>query len=60
MLVNGGMHICPAEIAGVMVEHSESMEVAIIGAPDERRGESVKAVVILIPDEEVSKEEIIE
>jgi long-chain acyl-CoA synthetase len=60
MVISGGMNIYPAEIEAVMVEHPKIMEVAIIGVPDDRWGESVKAVIILTPGEETSEEAIIE
>jgi acyl-CoA synthetase (AMP-forming)/AMP-acid ligase II len=60
MVISGRMNIYPAEIEAVMVEHPKIMEVAIIGVPDDRWGESVKAVIILTPGEETSENEIIE
>jgi len=47
MIISGGENIYPAEIEGVLYEHPDIAEVAVIGAPDERWGERVVAVVVL-------------
>ncbi len=60
MIVSGGMNIYPAEIEAVMIGHPKIAEVAVIGVPDEKWGQSVKAVVIPAPGVEVTEEEIIE
>lgn len=60
MIVSGGMNIYPAEIEAVMVDHPAIAEVAVIGAPDEKWGQSVKALIIKAPGAEVSEDEIIE
>ncbi len=50
MIISGGENIYSPEIERVLAEHPAVMEVAIIGVPDERWGETVKAVVSLKPD----------
>jgi len=47
MIVSGGENIYPAEIENVLAAHSAIAEVAVIGVPDEKWGETVKAVVAL-------------
>ncbi len=59
MIISGGENIYSPEIERVLAEHPAVMEVAIIGVPDERWGESVKAVVALKPGAEASEEELI-
>ena len=59
MIISGGENIYSPEIERVLAEHPAVMEVAVIGVPDERWGESVKAVVSLRPDAAASEEELI-
>ena len=49
MIISGGENIYSPEVERVLAEHPAVMEVAIIGVPDDRWGESVKAVVALHP-----------
>ena len=61
MIISGGENIYPAEIENVMMSHPGVADVAVIGVPDERWGETVKAVVVRAPGEEpVSDQELIE
>lgn len=50
MILSGGENVYPAEIEELLHEHEAVAEVAVVGVPDERWGEHVKAVVVL--DEE--------
>jgi acyl-CoA synthetase (AMP-forming)/AMP-acid ligase II len=50
MIISGGENIYSPEIERVLAEHPAVMEVAVIGVPDDRWGETVKAVVALKPD----------
>ncbi len=59
MIISGGENIYSPEIERVLAEHPSVMEVAIIGVPDERWGESVKAVVSLKPDTQAGEDELI-
>jgi acyl-CoA synthetase (AMP-forming)/AMP-acid ligase II len=59
MIISGGENIYSPEIERVLAEHPAVMEVAIIGVPDDRWGESVKAVVALKPGSEATEEELI-
>src|SRR3546814_15000386 len=47
MIVSGGENIYSAEIENVLSTHPAVAGVAVIGVPDARWGESVKAVVIV-------------
>ncbi|MEM9122217.1 MAG: AMP-binding protein, partial [Pseudomonadota bacterium] len=49
MIISGGLNIFPSEIENVLSEHSAVHEVAVIGVPDDKWGEAVKAVVQLKP-----------
>jgi len=46
MIVSGSENIYPAEIEGVLAGHPDIVEVAVIGIPDSKWGETVKAVVV--------------
>jgi fatty-acyl-CoA synthase len=46
MIVSGAENIYPAEIEGVLYKHSGVAEVAVIGVPDPRWGETVMAVIV--------------
>jgi long-chain acyl-CoA synthetase len=45
-IVTGGENVYPAEVERVLAAHPDLAEVAVIGVPDERWGEAVKAVVV--------------
>lgn len=59
MIISGGVNIYPAEIEAALSGHPAVLDVAVIGVPDERWGESVKAVVELRPGASASAEELI-
>jgi len=60
MIVSGGENIYPAELEGVLAGHPDLADVAVIGVPDERWGEAVKAVVVRRPEARLTAEELIE
>jgi len=60
MIISGGENIYSPEIERVLAEHPAVMEVAVIGVPDDRWGEVVKAVVSLRPGTTASEAELIE
>ncbi|MGI9057734.1 MAG: AMP-binding protein [Ktedonobacteraceae bacterium] len=59
MVISGGVNIYPAEIEAVLVAHPAVLDVAVIGVPDERWGESLKAVVVLRPNASATEGELI-
>jgi len=46
MIVSGSENIYPAEIEAVLAGHPDVVEVAVVGIPDQKWGETVKAVVV--------------
>jgi len=49
MIIRGGENIYPAEVENALAGHASVAEVAVIGVPDERWGEAVKALVVPQP-----------
>ncbi|MDX6233489.1 MAG: hypothetical protein QOH68_2513 [Nocardioidaceae bacterium] len=47
MVITGGENVYPAEVERVLIEHPEVAEVAVLGRPSEKWGETVHAVVTL-------------
>jgi acyl-CoA synthetase (AMP-forming)/AMP-acid ligase II len=60
VILTGGELVYSTEVENVLHEHPAVLEVAVIGRPDERLGETVHAVVVLKPDHEVAGDELIE
>ena len=59
MIVSGGENVYPAEVENVLMGHPAIADVAVIGVPHEKWGETAKAVVVRAKDAEVTEAEII-
>jgi fatty-acyl-CoA synthase len=60
MIVTGGFNVYPREVEDVISTHPAVSAVAVIGVPDERWGEAVKAVVVPRPGADLDPNELIE
>jgi long-chain acyl-CoA synthetase len=49
LVITGGENVYPAEVEAVLAGHPAVADVAVIGVPDERWGETVHAIVVLVP-----------
>jgi long-chain acyl-CoA synthetase len=58
IIVTGGYNVYPREVEELLYEHPTVADAAVVGIPDERRNETVKAFVVPTPEGEVSAEEI--
>lgn len=59
MIISGAENIYPAEVESAMFGHPAIADVAIVGVPDDKWGEAVKAVIVLKPGVEASEAEIL-
>jgi len=59
MIVSGGFNVFPREIEDVLAAHPAVSTAAVIGVPDEKWGEAVKAVVVARPGETVDAADLI-
>ena len=55
----GGENVYPAEVEKVIVSHESVAEVSVIGVPDSKWGEAIKAVCVLKPGKTLQPEELI-
>lgn len=59
MIVSGAENVYPAEVENALFGHPAIADVAVIGVPDPRWGEAVKAMVVLRPGHSAMADEII-
>ncbi|MFL6002846.1 MAG: AMP-binding protein, partial [Nocardioides sp.] len=59
VIITGGENVSSIEVEDVLFSHPAVAEVAVIGVPSERWGETIKALVVLAPDEKATEEELI-
>ena len=60
MIITGGENVYSVEVENILYTFPSVLEAAVIGVPDAKWGEAVKAVVVLKPGETTTQEEIIE
>ncbi|MFJ8008425.1 AMP-binding protein [Streptomyces fagopyri] len=59
VIITGGENVSSIEVEDVLFSHPAVAEVAVIGVPHEKWGETVKALVVLAPGTEVTQDELI-
>ncbi len=59
MIVSGGENVYPAEVENALFSHHAVADAAVIGVPDNRWGEAVKAIVVLRPGAQASPADLI-
>ena len=60
MIISGGFNVYPSEVEQVIWSHPAVQDCAVIGVPDEKWGEAVKAVVELNAGQQVGATELLE
>jgi acyl-CoA synthetase (AMP-forming)/AMP-acid ligase II len=59
MIISGGENVYPAEVESAIYGHPDVLEVAVIGVPDDKWGEAVKAVCVARPGHAIDPDSII-
>jgi len=58
MIIVGGFNVYPREVEDILYTHPKVELVAVVGVPDEKSGEKVKAFIKCKQDQTATKEEI--
>lgn len=59
LIISGGFNIYPGEIEQVLWSHNAVADCAVVGVPDSKWGEAIKAVIQLKPGQQATAEELI-
>ena len=60
MIVTGSENVYSSEVEAALYKHPAVLEAAVVGVPDEQWGEAVFAVIVLAPEQTLTKDEVIE
>jgi fatty-acyl-CoA synthase len=58
VIISGGENISSVEVEGILIRHPAVQEVAVVGLPDDRWGETPHAFVVLQPNASASEEDL--
>jgi acyl-CoA synthetase (AMP-forming)/AMP-acid ligase II len=59
VIITGGENVSSIEVEDAIFSHAAVSEVAVIGVPDDRWGETIKALIVPVEGETVTEEEIV-
>jgi long-chain acyl-CoA synthetase len=60
MIIVSGFNVYPNEVEDVLFTHPAVLEAAVIGVPDQYRGEAVKAFIVLRPGANATADDVTE
>jgi len=60
VIITGGENVASIEVEDALFSHAAVAEAAVIGVPDEKWGETVKALIVLAPGARATEQELIE
>jgi fatty-acyl-CoA synthase len=60
MIVSGGFNVYPKEVEQALFSHPAVRDACVVGIPDEKWGEAVKAIVVIAEGADTSEEELLE
>jgi acyl-CoA synthetase (AMP-forming)/AMP-acid ligase II len=55
VIISGGENVSSIEVEDALFSHPDIAEVAVIGVPDEKWGETIKALVVLVPGSDLAQ-----
>jgi len=59
MIISGGENIYPVELEQVIISHPKISDAAVIGIPDAKWGETVRAIIVPVKGETITEEDVI-
>ena len=60
VIITGGENVSSIEVEDCLYQHAAVAEAAVIGVPDDKWGETIKALVVLKPGEQATEAELID